>query len=60
VDGETAGDSEHLESFQKFCGGQDSEGGEEETPPTSNTEESAYQQSFLWLLFWHFNADPRF
>jgi hypothetical protein len=28
VDGET-GDSEHLEGFQKFCGGQDSEGGEE-------------------------------
>jgi hypothetical protein len=42
VDGET-GDSEHLEGFQKFCGEQDSEGGEEETPPTSNTE-SAYQQ----------------
>jgi hypothetical protein len=40
VDGET-GDSEHLEGFQKFCGEQDSEGGEEETPPTSNTE-SAY------------------
>jgi hypothetical protein len=37
VDGET-GDSEHLEGFQKFFGEQDSEGGEEETPPTSNTE----------------------
>jgi hypothetical protein len=33
VDGET-GDSEHLEGFQKFCGEQDSEGGEEETPST--------------------------
>lgn len=42
VDEET-GDSEHLESFQKFCGRQDSEGGdEEETPPTSSNTESAY------------------